>query len=33
MVIDFMKIIVVLVKVDELYNSLASASHCLLVEK
>ena len=29
---NFMKGIVILVKVDEMYNSLKSASHCLLVE-
>ena len=31
--IDFMKGIVILVKVDEMYNILKSASHCLLVER
>ena len=30
---DFMKGIVILVKVDEMYNTLKSASHCLLVER
>ena len=30
---DFMKSIVILVKVDEMYNILKSASHCLLVER
>ena len=30
---DFMKGIVILVKVDEMYNILNSASHCLLVER
>ena len=30
---DFMKGIVVLVKVDDAYNILKSASHCLLVER
>ena len=30
---DFMKGIVILVKVDEIYNTLKSASHCLLVER
>ena len=30
---DFMKGIVILVKVDEMYNILKSASHCLLVER
>ena len=31
---DFMKVIVILVKVDEIYNILKSASHhCLLVER
>ena len=30
---DFMKDIVVLVKVDDMYNILKSASHCLLVER
>ena len=29
---DFMKDIVILVKVDEMYNILKSASHCLSVE-
>ena len=29
---DFMNGIVILVKVDEMYNILKSASHCLLVE-
>ena len=29
---DFMKGILILVKVDEMYNILKSASHCLLVE-
>ena len=30
---DFMKGIIILVKVDEMYNILKSASHCLLVER
>ena len=30
---DFMKGIVILVKVDEMYNILKSASHCLLVKR
>ena len=30
---DFMKAIVILVKEDEAYNILKSASHCLLVER
>ena len=30
---DFMNGIVILVKVDEMYNILKSASHCLLVER
>ena len=30
---DFMKSIVILVKVDEMYNILKSSSHCLLVER
>ena len=30
---DFMKSIVILVKVEEMYNILKSASHCLLVER
>ena len=30
---DFMKGIVILVKVDEMYNILKSASHCLLLER
>ena len=30
---DFMKGIVLLVKADEMYNTLKSASHCLLVER
>ena len=30
---DYMKGIVILVKVDEMYNILKSASHCLLVER
>ena len=30
---DFMKGIVILVKVDETHNILKSASHCLLVER
>ena len=30
---DFLKGVVVLVKVDEMYNILKSASHCLLVER
>ena len=29
---DFMKCIAILVKLDEMYNILKSASHCLLVE-
>ena len=30
---DFMKGIVILVKVYEMYNILKSASHCLLIER
>ena len=30
---DYMKGIVIFVKVDEMYNILKSASHCLLVER
>ena len=30
---DFMKAIVILMKVDEMYNILKSASNCLLVER
>ena len=30
---DFMKGIVLLVKADEMYNILKSASHCLLIER
>ena len=30
---DLMKVIVILVKVDEMYNILKSASYCLLVER
>ena len=30
---DFMKGTVILVKVDEMYNALKAASHCLLVER
>ena len=30
---DFMKGIVILVKVDEMYNILKSASHCVLIER
>ena len=30
---DFMKGIVILVKVHEMYNILKSASHCLLIER
>ena len=31
--IDFMKGVVILVKVDEMWNILKSVSHCLLVER